>query len=80
MTDERAKFLSDVAFKVAAEARSTSEIFDILLSYEILEEEEIFSCLGTALIVNSCKLDVALSQLESIKEVVLSQGDEVLLN
>lgn len=37
-------------------------------------------CLVAALVLNSFKLDVAISQLESIEGLVLSQGDEILLN
>lgn len=80
MTDERAKFLSDVAFKVAAEARSASEIFDILFSHGILAEDEMTLCLVAALTLNSFELGVALSQLKSVKEADLTQGDEILLN
>lgn len=80
MTDERVDFISDVALKVAAEARSATEVFDILFSHGILAEEEIATCLAAALLVNSLRLDAAISQLESIEEASLSQGDKSLLN
>lgn len=79
MTDERADFISDVAIKVA-EARSATEIFNILFSHGILKDNEMASCLAAAVVVNGFKLDIATSQLESIKESVLSQEDKTSLN
>ena len=79
MTDERVDVIVDVALKVA-EARSATEIFNILFSHGVLKEEEMASCLAAAVVVNGLKLDAAISQLEPIEEASSSQGDETLLN
>lgn len=76
---ERLELLADVAFELA-DARETNEMHDILAANGIEEEEEISACLAAAVIINGKKLDMIHDQVIAMNDIILTQGDETLLN